>query len=165
MTKRGQAIPFTRIDTPRNCKRVIPIVRVKANDVLIFAICSPRVWGYATHWVNNRTLRCTAATGKCPYCNPDFSTRDKGFLLVANTVGQVRGFLELTPLAWTQVQELSVDLKGLRGKVVQVKREHGTMKGRLLVEYIGEYQGELALPQDRDPEPTLRRIHGLPDLP
>lgn len=155
--------PFTRVDAPRNVKRVIPILRIKAHDVMVFAICSPRVWGYATHWVDGRTTRCTAHSGKCAYCNPQFATRDKGFVLVANTMGQVRGFLELTPLAWQSLNELSIDLKGLRGRVVQVKREHGTLKGRLLVEYVSEYSADLPLPPDRDPEPTLRRIFGLPD--
>jgi len=156
---------FVRIDTPRNVTKVLPIVKVGANEVVVCIILSVRVWGYATHWNGSRTVRCTGQRPKCELCNnPAFSTRDKGLVLIANTQGQMRGFLELTPLAWKQVEGMASSvISGLRGKVIQVRRENSNKKGRLLVEYVTEYSGDIALPADRDPEPTLRRIHGLPD--
>ena len=155
---------FLRIDTPRNVHQVIPVLKVRKDDTLHVAICSPRVWGYATHWDGKRTIRCTLGTGTCICKSGQLPTRDKGFVLVANGAGQLLGFLELTPMAWHELQALSTNIDGLRGKVVKVFRQYGSMKGRLMVEPWGEYQGTHPLPKDRDPEPTLRRIHGLPDL-
>lgn len=155
---------FHRVDTPRNVNRVIPLIKIRATDSPVYAICSINVWGYVTHWNGKRTVLCSSHLGRCPYCTPDFSTRDKGLILVANTVGQLHGFLELTPQAFAATVLLSKTLQGLRGKLIQVRREHGSMKGRLLVEYVGDYTGAEKLPADKDPEPTLRRIHGLSEM-
>lgn len=149
-----------RISTPRNVHRVIPIIKIKERDVLQLVVCSPRVWGHATHWDGSRTVPCLKSSGKCICDGGTVATRDKGYVLAANGVGQVVGFLELTPLAWEDLQAMAVNLDGLRGKIIQVKRQHQSLKGRLLVEDWGWYQGEHPLPKDQDPEPTLRRIYG-----
>ena len=157
--------PFVWRDTPRNAKRVIEILKIGPAEDRQVVICSPKVWGYATHWHPdlNRTVRCTKTLGGCEHCESHLPQRDKGLLLVANGVGELVGFLELTPSAWETVLGFSTTLGGLRGKVIRVYRTRKDKKGRLLVSPLGDYQGPRALPDDRSPEATLRRVHGLPD--
>jgi len=154
---------FVRIDTPRNARHVIPILKIRRDDVKTFIVLSPRVWGHATHWDGKRSVRCTLNSGRCICQSGEVATRDKGHVLVANGVGQTLGFLELTPLAWEALLLFSVNVDGLRGKAIKVFRQYQSMKGQLMIEDWGFYQGEGPLPKDRDPEPTLRRIYGLPD--
>jgi len=163
--RNGKGGFIRRIDIPRNVTKVIPMLKIRATDDGILACCSPAVYGYATHWDGKRTRPCTAVMGQCKFCkDPNFSTRDKGVILVATTAGQLHGFLELTPLAFDDLVRLSKTMQGLRGMLLRVRRQHQSMKGRLMVEYTGQYSGPVELPADQDPEPTLRRMFGLPDV-
>lgn len=153
--------PTAPIDRPRNTRPVIPILKVGARDRFAMAICSPLVHGRVVHWDGSRTQPCTIDRGTCRLCDEQRPRRDKGFLLVANTLGQLRGFLELTPLAWEELLRLLPETGSFRGLCIECRRLNNSERGRLVIEPLGHYTGELVLPADRSPDETLARIWGL----
>jgi hypothetical protein len=149
---------FTVIEHPRNVVPVIELLKIGPNDRYTLAICSPKVYGVVTHWDGEKTRPCLACSGSCALCEAQTPKRDKGYLLVANTAGQLRGFLELTPLAWFELEKVRPESGTYRGLVVEVRRANAAKRGRLLVEPVGRYQGPAELPKDRRPDQTLSRI-------
>lgn len=155
---------FARIERPRNVRAVIPILKVRATDRTLFICCSVRPWGFPTHWdqQRKRTQPCIAHRAECQGCVQMYPRRDRGYILIADRFGAQKGFLDLTPMAFDQLAAMA-DVQGsIRGKWFIVEREGQRQRGALLVSQAGMHP-ELpsVIPEDQDPEPSLRRIWGL----
>lgn len=154
---------FQRVDRPRNVNRVVPIVKIRATDVIVFCCLSERPWGFSTHWTKaKRTQPCIAHRAACQHCAELCPRRDRGYVLAMSRGLEVIGFVDLTPQAFEYLADLAQTIGSLRGRWFVVDRERQQAKGALRIGIAGQHPDAPAdLPADVDPEPSLRRIWGL----
>jgi hypothetical protein len=113
----GSAPPPSFIPPPRLRDPFTPLLPIKAEDPLYLRVVSHQVTSLFTHFVDGRTLPCTAHTGQCWLDHAHVPTPDwQGWLLCwivdadhANLVRLTPGCVEHEPL----LADRSVDLRGM----------------------------------------------------
>jgi hypothetical protein len=149
-----------RQDRPPPVKRVTQIMTVTGNERISGVVISEAIWGFWTHWVNDRTRPCYKGRGHCDGCDQKAPSRWKGLIEVWENLKKPPVFVELTPSA---AEELIAGLldNDLRGSRVVIQRERNAKRAPLKVQFLEPYAGDVELPCPHDPQETLNRIWSL----
>lgn len=158
---------FQRVDAPRNVRPVVKVLKLGSDEHKVFICLSPRPWGFSTHWLPGvkRTQPCIAHRAKCEHCVKLLPRRDRGYLLAATHDGCVMGFVDLTPEAFDMAKQIESAAGSLRGLWLRLYRRPATLRGAMILERDWQNRSiPEMLPNDCDPEPSLRRIWGLDNV-
>lgn len=141
----------------------IDLLRVPSSQDWHLLIHGKQIHGFPVHWDAGSRQSRPHFTQNCPWCIAQMPRKWVGY--VHATVHERRevGFVELTVVAATQLQEQTNHLLSLRGCTVILKRSKAN-NGRLSAVLLREPTGNESLLPERDPLHTLRVLWKLPSI-
>jgi hypothetical protein len=154
--------PLNRQDIPPAAGPAMWIVRLKANEKLHCTILSEHLWGIMVHWNGRNTEPCTGDELSCSGHQRKLPLRWKGYLHVWDHHKRTDKFLELTPTAARMLLDQVETEFPLRGQRVEIARMNGD-NARLRVSVQARINEGFKLPDEKDPEETLRKLWGMAD--
>lgn len=154
---------LNREDQPPRAGPVLPILRVRAGELLPCTVLSTNLWGCWTHWAGDRSEPCLLPKIGCPGCKRGLPKRWKGYLHIYSHSHNREGFLELTPASAEQLELQCPDQGQYRGLRIDAKRSPGGNRGRLNLSILRRLEETSHLPPPKDPMKTLNFLWGIHD--
>ena len=154
-------VSVVRENVPPNPGPQYPIIRVTKAGTRMFRCQSPQIWGFYCHWTGKDSVPCTGQNQSCNGCVKGLPRRWKGYLHVVDLQSHLEGFLELTPLSATCVNDQTAADFSLRGCRLQVVRGNGGAHSRLRITVLPDLAGGQGLRESKDPIITLGRLWEL----
>lgn len=152
---------WSRNDSPKFRKRLIPILTVGATEQLTATILAHSIVGYDTHWTKSGTRPHMQGDNLCQWCLLNAPKKWRGFLHVYHHAKKAEAFLELTDFAWGNLEKLIGKGKSCRGHVCMFHRERTTVKSPVVPVLLQTTPMCSDLPKPKDPTPTLMRVWGF----
>lgn len=139
--------------------------RLKAEEKITFACCSPSIWEFWIHWAGDKSEPCLKNHKECPGHRRGLPRKWRGYIYILSHNSRRMEFLEITPYGAQQLHELCGDLTSLRGKRFAAARGKGD-KARVYFSALSDWSDFTTgkLPEDLDPEKTLLKIWGYDDI-
>lgn len=132
-------------------KLYIKIVHPAPDRPVVGFVLSPQLHIVETHYYDQRTRPCTAATGKCHGCDGSNAKRWNAYLAVCQPPTNRVVLLALTPAAVRECPELRKGEECVRGWLVKAFRVGRNVRARMQVELTRRAENA-SLP----PEPPVR---------
>lgn len=152
---------FNTMDAPPSRGNVYKVITVKPGQNGNMIVLAHKPFCMMCHYGNNRTSPCTKPFDACPGHINQWPLRWKGFLFVKTPSVSRPFFIAMTPQSHDDFKEALGKRESARGMIVNVFRTGAHKNSPLGITFVGEYQGDAALPDDVDPMPTLLRMWGL----
>lgn len=152
---------WSRNDSPKFRKRLVPIHTVGATEQLTATIISHSIWGIDTHWTRSGTRPHVVGHNLCQGCLDLAPLKWRGFLHIFHEAKKQEVFLELTDFAWRRMLALKGDFTSFRGLKFLFVRERSTLKAPVTMSLINPVPVAGGLPAEKDPTETLMRVWGF----
>lgn len=139
---------------------VIPIIRAKLNTHCQVWVCSSRLLGVETHYIDKRTVPHELPDEVCPWCNPrPRQIRWVGYLCAQwPRTGNVV-IVEVTAFAESMCPLLR-ELPTLRGVLAKLVRHGPRTNGKVTIEVRTDAAPPADLATEWDLRPHLERVWG-----
>lgn len=112
-------------------------------------IVNPCMEAILAHWIDGRTVPCTASSGACDGCFQSAAVKWKGFLAIAGPDYRGIRILEITSNALATCKALELNRTDLRGYHIRVSR-NGPRRNSPCVAALSERRYDTVLPDAID---------------
>ncbi len=153
---------YRRDDSPPIAGPRLRVIRFKANEQSNVSLLGTKIHGFWTHFAA-RTEPCTEPKDLCHGCQQKWPLRWKGYVHAIREDRQEEGFLELTGKNRETLLHHFGRQELLRGQRLLVRRGKGDKTELRMLpvrSWLAEFQ-EVAMPDEMDPEETLRALFEL----
>jgi hypothetical protein len=137
----------------------VPIVRAPQAGRLVVISACPDMLGCWLHWTGEHLLPCAGRAKGCAGCKASHPFRWRGYIGCWLFEADKLAMLEVPALAANECLELAEGyMPDIRGYYIEAYRRREGANGRVCVEFGGQVDRNVAIPQPFDIRAALERI-------